>query len=514
MPANRHGSHQSLLALAVILRSIAPIELRENVEPELKSLLPHLATRAILARMRTGVKRFRVGALLRLLSVLTCALPTVSSGDPGLKFEGERWIPALALISSVSTHSSTVSSAASASDADFLSVGIDRRDGAALEEPLLPAVLVIHPAGSSASEGQGVGGTSDSPKDHNAVAAATGRDQALDGSGAFPETRVVGRAQLGLLGMVSSTDLEVQDDASAAVPRDETERWVPAFAIYSGALVQTFDGALESSPVFDLLNLSSGLNCGNRNAFGGVLLENLLACPASGDGRFVDPFVGGSLELMTPGLTSLPGRPRFFVRGGAAADFGFERSIAKTGNLSDFEDSTGASERAIEGQGAVTSAQVEPLLIQAGAGVAFTVDVGDRRFRIKPSVEYLREEIHVSGELQRAVCFAIGPSPGTCGAQSIDDFRLIEFGDDDKRYYHGLGPGLEIEADAARAGPFMMTVFIAGKAYYFMGDRTVHLEDSQDFFGGVVSESASWDFERKRWAYEGGVGVRFRWLPE
>ena len=63
--------------------------------------------------------------------------------------------------------------------------------------------------------------------------------------------------------------------------------------------------------------------------------------------------------------------------------------------------------------------------------------------------------------------------------------------------------------DAGRAGPFMMTVFVGGKAYWFMGERHIELE-AETAFG----ETANWSYEKHRWAYEGGMGVRFRWLPE
>lgn len=460
--------------------------------------------------MRTGVKRFRARAPLLLFA---CAIPTLASADPGLKFEGERWIPALALISSVSVEPDDTS--ATRVDASSLAIGSDREDGAA-EPPRISGVLVIHPAESVADGSQTA--AVDSPRRRQAPA-ETRREAAPDDEAASAQTQVLGRAELGVLGVVSSADVAMQTDAGAAEPRDETERWVPAIAVYSGALVQTFDGAVEGGPVAPTLvfgtpvKFSNDLNCGGGDVQD---FQDVLACAASGDARFVDPFVGGNLELMTPGVGSLPGRPRLFARGGMAWGFGFERNIAKYGNIGTLEDNTGPMENptdgTIEGQGSLTSAKLHPLMLQAGVGVAFTVDAGDRRFRIKPSFEYMREEVEVTGELQRVVCNEFRPPLLTCIANNLDDFREISLGASQKRYYHGIGPGLEFEADAARAGPFVMTVFIAGKAYYFLGDRTIHLEDGQQF--GGQTESASWDFERKAWGYEGGVGVRFRWLPE
>ena len=54
-------------------------------------------------------------------------------------------------------------------------------------------------------------------------------------------------------------------------------------------------------------------------------------CDASGSDLLATPYVGGSLEIMTPGLGFVPGRPRFFVHGDASVSFGFTRDVAKDG---------------------------------------------------------------------------------------------------------------------------------------------------------------------------------------
>jgi hypothetical protein len=243
---------------------------------------------------------------------------------------------------------------------------------------------------------------------------------------------------------------------------------------------------------------------------------NQVRCPASGDDLMATPFVGGSVELMTPGLTSLPGRPRLFVHGDAAASFSATRDLAKEGVRDAFAVPEGLefpTESNILGQGSTTSAEVMPLVISAGAGVAFTLEAWERRIRIKPSVEYVREEIEVNGAVHRAVWNFRPPTtpdnPFPKAENFPHGFRLIELSGSDKQTFHGIGPGLEIEADTLRAGPFMLAVYIAGSAYAFLGDRDVELSDANE-----DGETAAWRFEKDEWAFRGFVGLRFRWVPE
>ena len=81
-----------------------------------------------------------------------------------------------------------------------------------------------------------------------------------------------------------------------------------------------------------------------------------------------------------------------------------------------------------------------------------------------------------------------------------------------KKTYHGIGPGLEVELDTARAGPFMLTIFLSGQAYKILGDRVVSFTGS--FSDVYRDETADWRFEKAAWSYRAGVGLRFRWLPE
>ena len=68
-------------------------------------------------------------------------------------------------------------------------------------------------------------------------------------------------------------------------------------------------------------------------------------------------------------------------------------------------------------------------------------------------------------------------------------------------------------------GPFMLSLFANGRGIKVLGDRKVEFSDSSDRDRpGDDPEydhvRRDWEFEKKPWIFGGGVGVRFRWLPE
>jgi hypothetical protein len=295
---------------------------------------------------------------------------------------------------------------------------------------------------------------------------------------------------------IEPTPVDEQPATPDPEPKDETERWVPALAVFSGVLIQRTEAGVVSSV---------------RPAPSELPNVPPPGTPFDGDDLFVNPFVGGTVELMTPGLSFAPGRPRLFLHGDFAAQFGFERDVVKEGNPGEMPrvDSEGRPipELAISGQGSVVTAETEQFVFSAGAGVAFTLEAWERRLRIKPSVEYIQEEIDVTGIVHRAEDTTPPPAPGDTTAD-----RFIEMGGSGKKTYRGIGPGLEVELDTARAGPFMLTIFLNGAAYKILGDREILFTDSYtDEFG---TETAAWSFEKDPWSYRAGVGLRFRWLPE
>src|SRR5262249_54096498 len=151
-------------------------------------------------------------------------------------------------------------------------------------------------------------------------------------------------------------------------------------------------------------------------------------------------------------------------------------------------------ERSVGGQGSRAYFQVRPLVAGAGVGVAFTMTLFDRTIRLKPSFEYLREEVDLIASVRRAVKIQ-DPT------QDLSGFRLIELKSSDEETLHGLGGGLELETDAGRLGPLVLSLFLNGRGYHFLGNLHHTLTDTNE-----RGETASWYYDFDPWAWRAGAG--------
>ena len=154
----------------------------------------------------------------------------------------------------------------------------------------------------------------------------------------------------------------------------------------------------------------------------------------------------------------------------------------------------------MNGQGSVTRVEPTGAQVSAGIGVSIAVDTPWRRLRVKPSFEYLREEIEVSGIVHRA--FSIDPS--------VPSFNLVAINAAEERSFHGIGPGLEIETDVGRRGPMLFALAVSGGAYHVLGDRDVVLSSADP----TGTESAIWRYRKDAWTYRVQVGLSLRWAPD
>ena len=227
----------------------------------------------------------------------------------------------------------------------------------------------------------------------------------------------------------------------------------------------------------------------------------------------VFPFLGISAELMTPKLMGIPGDLAFFVHGGVEFGFSPGWSIAKEGDpgqvdIPDTPAGVPAGPPGATGTGTETRAESQLASYGAGFGVAIEFPFQGRTMRLRPSVEYRYDELGYRLRLSDAESV-----PGTqacpCG--------IAQLSTRDQESFHLLGAGLELEMDAARAGSMMLTLFASGRAYHVLNDRNHTLRLTGGYTPSVPALepiTAEADFERKRWTYQVGVGLRFRWLPQ
>lgn len=302
--------------------------------------------------------------------------------------------------------------------------------------------------------------------------------------------------------------------AHAAPPRFEsdTHRFVPALSFFTDIVGYGGEASTSADP-FDF-----------RPFFIGIQPQE----PTQGTDTILNPYLGLSFELSTPGLEDLPGDPRFFVHGDVAWTWPVERDVAKLGSprSDEFEPLTGPTvDGGIDGQGAALSSQLAPWQFSAGAGLAFTFEVSERRFRVKPSVEYLHESVDLSGRLKEAADIIATVDPNELGLPHDPTvYRLYDQLDfSSTEVFHALGGGLEVESDMGRSGPLVMSLYFATKIYSVLNDSRVEIRRSQPLINGTRTEitganggtaGARYVYEHDDLVYRAGIGVRFRYSPD
>ena len=291
------------------------------------------------------------------------------------------------------------------------------------------------------------------------------------------------------------------------------DRWVPSLAITSGITIQQQRG-------FAYSELVSGTNP--------VFLRGAV----EGNDLSVAPFVGGSLEVMTPAL-AIPTRPRLFVSAEILPTFASSRDLALEGNPTCVRGPepdapcardepagwrrTPFNEESANGEGTRTSAKIDTLVFGANVGVAFPVQLGDRQIRIKPSLGWIHYEVEASGRVVDGACDPtsrctdVTPFPGT----TFDGFlRETILTASDSRRFNGIGPGLDVEIDTGQFGSLGVSLFLGGRAYYILGDRRISFSTSETFVDQIGTDRAVGRFEVgvASWMLRAHAGLRVQWL--
>lgn len=284
---------------------------------------------------------------------------------------------------------------------------------------------------------------------------------------------------------------------------DSKRRWIPSLALQTGFLAEQRQGESET--------VERGMQ--------------------SGDSSFLFGHFGASVGLATPELPWMPIPTRFFVRADVSGSVDEKESLATESNpgnplLDVGANLEGGPVDGILGTGTTLRVQAEPLILSGGTGFSFETRVGDRAVRIKPSAEWMYQRDELA--LRFADIESVGPNPDVCQpcrATSIDVQTTKGF--------HSVGPGIEVDVDAGRAGAFSFSVFTQFRALRILGDREAALEGTGSWFtrtvdrvdGQTVITSISPDtsradttatarYRREPWSYFAAAGVRIFWDPE
>lgn len=266
--------------------------------------------------------------------------------------------------------------------------------------------------------------------------------------------------------------------ATAEPAADELERWRPSVAVFSVVSVQDTKSSVVS-------NLRPSDDPGR---------------PIEQAQAIVWPSIGGSLELMSPRLVEGFGAPRVFVHGDLIGAFLSDRKLANEGAPDEFGVPTSPvfPEESIEGQGSETRLDIGSLAWGAGIGVAFRVEILGYEFAIKPSAEWYQYK----GTFRGVVARAIKPAPD----QPLD--RLVRLELTDRRTWNAAGGGLELETPVLETDEFTGHMFVTGKAYALLGDRSI---DRTVRDATVPTDAAVFDYKASSILYNFGLGFRLRW---
>ncbi len=233
--------------------------------------------------------------------------------------------------------------------------------------------------------------------------------------------------------------------------RDGADRWIPSLALTMGLTVQDWDGDVSSE-------ICRGCSLSDPTG-----TPEALQPPASGDDRDQTPFVGISLELMSPEL-ALPGSPRFFLGGEVAPTFGSDRKVAIAGEVgvigtrSSNPEATSFTDDSAAGQGSEVVLERDDVAFGAYLGIAFPFELFERALWIKPSFGWTRFDVNLQGQVADADCLPVTRgtlettecNPNDLGTgQNGEQFGLgflreTRLSSKDSRTFDGIGPGLNL----------------------------------------------------------------------
>jgi hypothetical protein len=285
------------------------------------------------------------------------------------------------------------------------------------------------------------------------------------------------------------------------------DRWVPSLAITGGVTIQDQDGTSDSF----LVDVNSD----------STPLQGFI----EGSDTAVSPFVGGSLEVMSPALP-IRLRPRLFVSGEILPTFASDRDLAVEGDPSCIRGPepnapcankpgglSGANFNAdnANGRGSSLITEVDTLVYGANLGVAFPVEFLERQLRIKPSIGWINYKVEADGFVVDAACGDPNSNPPTL----CNDFlREMTLAASDSQRFNGIGPGLDIEMDAAQIGPLGVSLFLGGRAYAIVDDRDFSFSDTKSYDDRLGTDDATALFKVKvdPWMFRAHVGIRFHYL--
>lgn len=227
--------------------------------------------------------------------------------------------------------------------------------------------------------------------------------------------------------------------------------------------------------------------------------------------------VGLSAELASPVLAEIAGRPRLYIHGDFSYAVDSEEPVVSTGDPgappSIPATATATTVETIENIGAAVRVEAKPLVLSGGVGAVFSFEAWERSFRVRPSLEWIYRRDSINSVLG-------GGETENPNSTACTPCRTLFVDAQTEKGYHSLGPGVELEVDAARAGDFLLAFYGSFRAYHILGDRKADLDTvgAWQRTDGLPTSRPDTVFrtryEREPWHYRFGLGLRFLWSPE
>jgi hypothetical protein len=313
---------------------------------------------------------------------------------------------------------------------------------------------------------------------------------AMKATGRARSVRGAALAIAGLLSVGGSVAAAEQGSGSTDIDR----RWIPSASFFTLGMVQQRTAQMSAD-----VRVKQGDPLLNRDG-------QTFGLPWS---------VGGTLDVASPVLLDVPGKPRLFAHGDVGYAYGLEEPVVTRGDPGSqpFLPPGSTSPVAIENVGAAIRAETKPLIFSGGIGGVFSFDAFERGIRVRPTLEWSYQRDTMKNYLGAGEAEGAGSSCAPC--------RTLFIKTQTEKGFHSLGPGMEVEADVGRAGQFLVGFYSSFRAYYIVGDRTANLKSKGSWFrtdNGQPSVRADTTFvtryEREPWHYRFGAGIRILWSPE
>jgi hypothetical protein len=296
---------------------------------------------------------------------------------------------------------------------------------------------------------------------------------------------------------------------ASAEPLDEPSRgWEPAFSVGFDVQNQGFETSVDSDPlVFDS---DTGTYNDGLGVFGSES-TTLLSSVFRFDGAFY-----------TPSIIAGGGAPRLFVHAGAlvplSEDFAALREnqeFLATNPIIRFAPynsfcPTGPNRDVVDGKPVVSCDHAATADVNydiswyAGLGVEFTLPIGQRRFRLRPSVDYFGQPLRFDGSVTRVDRTEQNPNldPPTVAGEIIREPTVSVSASE---LVHALGPRLTLDVEVARLGAFSLNPFLEAQLYWILSERDF------TFRGQSADGSADFRVKLRPLIAQGGAGLRVVW---